>query len=523
MQPAYFANLGYVNVDAHFCTSPPDAAVQKVKYLFILDHSQSNQPGFPNPLTPGDVTNTDPQGDRRYGPLVQFVQSLAPDPSNLPYFDLIDFNDTAYQPTGIDGFDSNSSNFIQNVQSDWIGTGTAAAPQPEDKGFTNYQAALQLAEQIILADAQNEAVLPVQPPVMVSYHVVFVSDGTPTVAAGTGVYTQQFTTDLLPVINQIIGIKNNPTVGSHISNIELDTAYYYQTQQIPAAEALLEQIAAAGNGQYFQFGNGADIAYQNFAPPHRNVRYVLSDVFVDNLNAIWWDNGQILYDSGGSGMPDEFRDPLGAINGKSDSDGNGVSDLIEYRTKGRVCDGVNCAPATRDPYAICDGLSPQTQPDGSILYPTTTESGFNLCESFILGASLTTFSTNGTFVPDLIAYKNTLPILAGTDSTQLDPFGDGISNYDKLKLGLPLNISETAVVGFLPRVTSLIHESSSSPDQDCYHIVVNNVAVINNNNTIRVSVIENDAVLDDKPVIRSAQTTVSGQSSPVNFQPGDFN
>ena len=50
--------LGYVNVDARFCTSPRSPGKQKIKYLFILDHSQSNQPGFPNPLTPTDVIAT---------------------------------------------------------------------------------------------------------------------------------------------------------------------------------------------------------------------------------------------------------------------------------------------------------------------------------------------------------------------------------------------------------------------------------------------------------------------------------
>lgn len=359
---ASFADLGYVTVDAHFCTSPPDMAQQKVKYLFVLDHSQSNQPGFPNPLTPNDVTSTDPNGDRRYGPLIQFVDSLPADPNNLTSFSLIDFNDTAYAPTGISGFDTSATDFVQKTTTDWIGTGTAADPAPADKGFTDYQAALQLALQTILADAKTEAADPTPPIITVSYHVVFVSDGIPTVAVPGGnppTYTQQFTTDLLPIIQQLIGIKNDPTLGPHISGIELDTAYYFQTQQIPAAETLLQEMATAGNGQYFQFGAGADIAYQDFAPPSRSVKYLLDDAWVDNENTVWWDDGRILRDSGGGGMPDVIRIPLGGIANQSDSDGNGVRDLVEYRTKAKVCNDPSCNPSGRDPYAICDGLQPQ--------------------------------------------------------------------------------------------------------------------------------------------------------------------
>jgi hypothetical protein len=519
LQPGNFANLGYVTVDAQFCTTPPDPSKQNVKYLFILDHSQSNQPDFP--LVTGDVTATDPNGDRRYGPLVAFVNSIVPDPNNLTSFSLIDFNDTAYQPAGITGFTTDSATFVQDVTTDWIGSGTAANPVPVDKGFTNYQAALTMAAQIIQADAQEEAALPTEPPVLTSYHIVFVSDGVPTVAQGTGTYTQSFTLDLLPVIHQILDLKNSATVGPFISGIELDTAYYFQTVQLPAAETLLTQIAAAGNGQYFQFGDGADIAYQNFAPPNRNVRHALSDAWVDNQNVVWWDNGNILYDSGGGGMPDQFRVPPGIV-GKSDSDGNGVRDLVEYRMKNQVCNDSSCNPAGRDPYAICDGLIPTTQPDGSITYPSTSGSGFNNCESFILGASLNTFSTNGTFLPDFLGFKNALPILAGTDGTQLDPFGDGITNYDKIKQGLPTQVSKSSIQNYLTRVTTLTHRTSTSPDVDCYELVVQNVAVFGNINTIQVSVIENAAVLDDKPTIRYAQHSTAGQGTTLTFQPGDF-
>lgn len=517
--------LNYVSVDARFCTLPRSPGKQKIKYLFVLDHSQSNQPGFPSPLTPNDVSSTDPNGSRRYGPLAQFLRNLIPDPNNLTYFGLIDFDDKAYLPTGITGFDSDSTNFLNNAVTDWIGAGTAVLPAPLDKGFTNYQAALKLAQQIIQQDAQGEAVNPTRPITTISYKIVFVSDGIPNVISSSSpnqIYTQDFNTDILPVINQILSIKSDPALGPFIANIELDTAYYFQNVQTPAAETLLQQMATVGGGQYFQFGFGKDIAYQNFAPPSRNVKFNLTDAYVENENAVWWDDGRLLTVSDGTGMPDEIKMKLNGTPNQRDSDGNGVSDLVEYRTKGKICNDASCAPKAHDPYAICAGLSPKTQTDGSIAFPFSSASGFNDCEAFLLGLDLNTFSTNGTMIPDLLAFKNGLPILPGSDGTVADPFGDGMTNYTKLKLGLPVSVSKKKVLNFKTRVITMTHEESQGIDTECYHMRVDNVAVLGDDNTIKFFVVQNTSVLDDKPVLKFAERKVVGQQSPVIFSPGDF-
>ena len=92
----YDTTVHYVDIEARVCTAPARPVQHKLKYLFILDHSASNKPGYnTNPL---DVLSTDPSGGRRYGPLVQFVQQPPVDPNNLPAFSLIDFSDTAYPP-----------------------------------------------------------------------------------------------------------------------------------------------------------------------------------------------------------------------------------------------------------------------------------------------------------------------------------------------------------------------------------------------------------------------------------------
>lgn len=356
LDPLEVASSGiynYADVDAHFCTSAPAPAQQKLKYMFIVDHSASNKPGVTQDTT--DVQNTDADGSRRYGPMISFVNNLTVDAKTTPYFGLISFNDTAIQATGLAGFTSDLTSFVQIAKNDWIGGGTAALPSPQDSGFTNYQSALNLAYQLIKQDAQSEAAVQNGAIVTSVYQIIFVSDGVPTIlASGSTLYTQQFTTDLQPVISDLLALKSNVTLGPYIANVSLNTAYYFNTTDGANASAvsLLQKMADAGNGLFEQFGTGQQILYQAFAPASRSVINNLLDVYVENENAVWWDNGAFMLDSDGDGLPDAIEIQFGSDRFTADSDGNGVSDLVEYRTKGKPCNGVNCAVADRDPYAM---------------------------------------------------------------------------------------------------------------------------------------------------------------------------
>ena len=76
LDPLEKASIGvynYATVDARFCSTAPAPAQQKLKYLFIVDLSASNKPGLP--LDPNDVQNSDAEGARRYGPMIDFVRS----------------------------------------------------------------------------------------------------------------------------------------------------------------------------------------------------------------------------------------------------------------------------------------------------------------------------------------------------------------------------------------------------------------------------------------------------------------
>jgi hypothetical protein len=522
LDTAYSLLVGYGSVDAQFCTKAPTPAQQNLKYLFVLDHSASNQPGFPNPLTPNDLSSTDPQGSRRYGPMVNFIQTMAPVPMITPYFGLIDFNDSALEPQGLSGFESDVPKFLAAVTKDWIGGGTAQFPSPNDAGFTNYQDALQLALQIIKQDAQAAAGVG---GITNAYVIVFVSDGAPTVptpGALNPTYTQDFTTDIEPVIQQLLNLKNDPAVGDYISNITLNTAYYFDNAPVPAADTLLQAMANAGNGQYIRFAAGQNVLYQQFAPPARNIRNLLVDVFVENESAIWSDDGRLMLDSDTDGLSDLIESQQKSRSNVKDTDGNGVSDFVEYSTKGYACDGIACSPIGRDPYALCAGFSPITV-NGRVTFSSSTNDGFNDCEKFLLGANRTVFNTNGNLIPDTFAFKSGLPIIPGTaNSAFLDPFRDGITNYEKLKSGLPVQVSKATLFNYKTRVTSLVPTSSPSPQVDCYHLSVSQIALTGLNNRIRIDLVQNGSVLSNKPFLQSAAKSFDGTSATISFGSGDF-
>ncbi|PWU15570.1 MAG: hypothetical protein C5B49_11625 [Bdellovibrio sp.] len=526
IDPALLQVVGYGKVDAHFCTSPRQPAKQNLKYVFILDHSQSNQATIPNPLTPNDVNNTDPAGSRRFGPLVNFISNLVPDPNTILSYALIDFNDTAWQPQNSSGFLADGTAFVSLVTKDWIGSGTAANPAPNDAGFTNYEDALKLAQQLIQKDAQLSALLPDNPPITTVYEIIFVSDGVPTIAtpsSSNATYTQTFTTDIGPVIQSIMNLKYDPNFGKAIASITLNAAYYSNGQPLVAAQSLLQQMAQAGNGEFLSFATGENILYQQFAPPPRDLLNLLTDVFVENVNGVWWDDGRFMLDSDGDGLPDEIERQLGSNPNAVDSDGNGVSDLVEYRTKGVACKDPQCSVAGRDPYAICAGFVTGTNPDGSVQFSSSTNDGLNDCEKYVLGLSRNSYNTNGDLIPDQFALKASIPVTPGSANAAFsDPFNDGVSNYNKLKLGLPVQVSKNSLVDFNSRSTSLEVESTPSPDVTCYHLQVDKVALALTTSLIRIHLIQNGAAAQDKPVLLRAEANVDPNSMTANFAPGDF-
>jgi hypothetical protein len=536
-------------VDAGFCTDVPVPAQQKIRYLFILDHSSLNQVAV---INNGNTSNSDPTGSRRYGALINFVQNLVPSPQVSVGFDIIDFSDSSNtkQVAGLNTFDTDANDFINIATSDWEGPNQDPLnPAPTDGGYTDYNAALQAAYTLIQQDLQNQLDLSTTQSSIVStnYILVFVTAGTPVVqttvdlsgntlgSPGTS-FTEDYTTLVKPALMQILGLKSDPKYSQFVSSITLNTAFYYNTASLPTDAAVsatvdyLKQMALDGNGT-FQNSSGAQVLFQSFAPPIISLQSQLVDVFIENKNAIYW-NGLLMQDSDGDGIPDVLEAKMGSNPQLSDSDGNGVSDLVEGTISGQPCAASGCSQGGRNPFVICAGFNPQVDSTGLTKYQSTSNDGLNDCEKYVLGANYKSFNSSGSLIPDFMALKNGISIQPGNPYVgNAIPFADSLTNYSKLKMGLPLSAAVTDLTQYKVRVTNLqlapLPTDSSNPKSgnlavSCYHINVSNIAVTGDANTIRVSLVMNSAVGQDKPYLKVAEArlpaSLSAQLTDADFK-----
>jgi hypothetical protein len=524
LEKAYDLGVGKVDVEAEFCSTDRSELRQRVKYIFVLDKSSSNQ--LPPELS-------DPDGNRRYRSLVDFISAATPDPG-YTFYGLINFSDTA---TIRQNFTDDINVFRQEITEDWGRPGTG----PEDVGYTNYLAALTRVSEMIRADINETRGLPGEIVIGNLYNIIFVSDGYPEVADLTNPpdYTRRQTrAEILNRIEtEVLGLKINPEFRNYIDDIVLHTGYYFNAYDADAEE-MLQSMVSAPLGIATSFGAGLQIDYRLFTAPIRNVKYNLSEVFVDNASTLWWDNAQFLRDSDSDGLPDYVEDQQGSSNSRADSDGNGVTDGVEYRTKGYACKDPTCsiAVALRDNYAACIGLMPATWPDGSpnprpdgvnaapwgqTYFADSDKDGLNDCEEWILRTERADFDTNDDFLPDGLSFRNRIAISSGTYGMYADPDSDGMNSYEEIQLGLPSFISNNSLLRIFPRDTLLLNQNTMN-GTTCYNYTAKDVSTHGTNNLIRVFIVENTATVDDKPVVRMAEKYVGSGGKRVNFTESDF-
>ncbi len=525
LEPYVVNAIDYLPISADFCLLPPTEIKEKDKFLFIIDKSSSNK---------DSPEISDPTGVRRYFPLKDFLTN-ATDNIGFTYYGLINFSDSAQT---IQDFTDNRTNFISVVNNEWNKSG----PQnPIDIGYTNYLAALDKAFNMIKADVILEK-NQINPTIIRSnYNIVFVSDGEPIVTSTTsttGLYTQQFDPEIKSKIDQIVGLLTDTNYKNFIQTIKLNTGYYYSNAN-SSAESLLSQMAAYGGGTFNKFGVGQNIDFKSFVSPIQNIKHSLVDVWVRNKSALWWDDGRLLLDSDGDGLPDEIELSKGSDPKVPDTDGNGVRDGIEYQIQGSPCKDARCSKlvTARNNYASCNGLMPTTTPAGAAnptpdgvnaagfgtnYFNDLDHDGLNDCEEFVLRSDRSVFSTNSSMIPDYIQFLNQMTIIAGQNQALFDPDADGFINYNEIKLGTPTKISNSRMLLTKSRKTNLVQKEQFN-GQDCFQLKVDDIATIGWNNTIQVTVIEHAAVNDTKYITRIAEKVQEGSSTgTIIFSNGDF-
>ncbi len=546
------AAIEYAEASATFCTRSASEKKQRVKYLFVLDRSGSNQ-GVSISTDP--PVATDPTGARRFGSLLNFLANTPEDPG-YTYFHLLNFSTGAWVPDGMTGFTDDKAAFTAVV------TQEKKDLLQDDTGYTDYQAALTKARQVIQADAQSELDLAIPGSERSSLYVmIFVSDGVPRVRDNTvpnGYRNLDYAADIQgliidPTQQSLAELKNDPTYKKVIEDIILHTGFYTSISaadlalydptepsviEAQAARSLLAQMAVDGGGDSFVFGAGAAVSFELFALPVRHVKYVLTDVFVENASTVWWDDGRISSDFDGDGLSDAFERKIGSNPFERDSDGNGVSDGVEYRIKGRPCKDAACSrdASLRDNYAGCSGLMPPTWPDGSVnpkpdgvnappggtvYFADRDGDRLNDCEEWILRSLRDEFDSNGDLIPDYLSFKNRLAFTAGNAIPSGDPDSDQVSNYVEIKSGMPIYVSNSAIPEHRPIKVSLTKVGTEA-DTDCYSLSAKDIATLGWDNLIRIYLVENASVVENRSVLRVAEGRLQGGSKVIMFSKGEF-
>lgn len=482
------------------CTQKASEIKSALKFIFVVDRSGSNQRRYDanGVALPG----TDPDGNRRFVALENFIQQFQTDP--YIYWSMINFGTNAGVAKSFTNDKQNFYNFVVDQH--------ARTQQIDTDGWTNYLGALDSAQKLISDDIAAAALK--TPIVSSNYVIIFISDGAPIVS--TGMQDQSL---ILKKVQTISALRDNQP--ELIEGINFNTGFYYSDATPDyIAKTLLQQMANQAHGDALEFGQGQAIDFNRFAIPTRIQRFELREIWIQNMNTVWW-NGKLMLDSDEDGLPDEVEITLGSDPYRADSDGNGVSDGVEYRLSGKPCKDSKCSAAGADPYLKCASIVKTTT--SPITYPDTDNDGLNDCEEALLGSDYRLFDTNLDYVPDGFAFSRGVEFLKGSNDLLLDPDQDGVTNYYELKYNTPVNTRNSSVPG-IENLTLTMNKTSEDASQTCYHFNIDHLVTmgtLSTANHIRVYELESTSIIGTKRIMRRADksTVIFGN---LQFSTADF-
>lgn len=488
-----------VSADFDFCLRRALTRADHLKLIFILDKSGSNA---------GDATTpgSDPNGARRYGTLLSYLNTIPNENQPNTFYSLIEFSTDISTATN---FTNNLTSFINTVRAK-SNPFNDNPPNPRDAGWTDYLAALNRTKALIQADITASAAR--TPPVVSHYVVFFVSDGAPLVPTGI-----QPTASILNLVRDIRSFEI--TTPLLVASVQLHTGYYFIDAIVDAsARLLMQQMAAAGNGDAFQFSTGQSIDFSRFQIPENNVKFALKDFVVDYDEGTWED-GKFVQSSSADGLSDELKERIGADPNKRDSDANGIPDLVEYRAFGRPCRGNNCEPELATAFPECVNVRAPSPP-GVIVYLDSDNDGLDDCSERILQSNPSNFDSSGNWQPDFFALKRGLGLQAGQGGLMLDSDNDRVPAYYELKWNTPLDFPNDQIEGLSPYSYKLKVVSNSAV-QDCFHMTVSNIPFLNTSHHLRAYLMEMPTALEAKKYLRTAVKPIGANLHPT-FVDGDF-
>lgn len=218
--------------------------------------------------------------------------------------------------------------------------------------------------------------------------------------------------------------------------------------------------------------------------PAANTVFRYRELFANNLSSAV-EKGALLSDTDTDGVPDIYESSALSISHFTmDSNDDGYSDLLVALT------GMDLAAQLKLPATDNTGTDSDTD-------------GLWDADERILGTVDTNFDSDGDMIPDGLEARFKSDPLDGADEW-LSAGGDGRSNLQKIKMGLPLR--ETAneeIVKALGVRYELLSQTVTEPA--CYDFLVSNIplAPVKGSNQMRISFIEENAVGERRLSTRS--------------------
>ncbi len=267
----------------------------------------------------------------------------------------------------------------------------------------------------------------------------------------------------------------------HVGSIELDTNLLFPVAalsnplavpfdlDLPAAQALLQAMAAAGNGTYQVFTSNTDINFLNINFSSIQVNNDVVITYATNTNAIETGSG-ISTDTDADGLSDDQENGLGtcAALGTTtckkpwDSDGDGYGDFIEVQYEESGFDPLD----PTKPTVKC--VNPGVDTDGD---------GLMDCEEVFLKTDPLSPDTDGDLTLDNTEVRTGLNPLDPTDAMG-DINKDGILNQHEVQLGL----TPVAQVSTQERQYALTYAFDSSTTDaaaaSCYQFAIQHLRLM---------------------------------------------
>lgn len=495
---------GIVNAD--LCTLDPNLVNQQVKILFVVDISGSNV------ISAGGRPPTDPTRDRRYGSLTRWLERRTPSPAE--FYTMIEFSGNAANlPPSLINYDPIYAPFTNEIPT-FRNTVAEQRGSSTDAGATPYKAALNTVINTIRGDAQKakERAENGEPATQSTYIVIYLSDGAPTDSQEAEIITL--------IENDLMELPKNPEYGSFITQINLNTGYYYVDVDLPEARSILEKMAKAGKGEAYSFDRG-EIDFDKLTDVMiKKVSTSLSDLIVNNLNMVWdMEVSSLLPDSDADFISDRMEKSLGSDPFNPDSDGNKVRDGVEMilDSKGRPCRDAQCNPARATVFSGC--FKPGTQElldtDGDGLYD---------CEELALNTDEEKVDSNGNDLPDYLSIKFSIPATKNANGTDAPPANsvdsdfDGLTNLPEVKLNTPPRLDNKSVRNLKPqnyKISQLSYEPKTGVA--CYNLEVKDISFATPEDTIRIYLMENETTQTGRRFFRIIDKKAKGFNIDLNF------